>query len=93
MTSNMSPFQLRLELLKMAKELLMDEYYSNKDRITSDWSIKCETAKAKGETPPEHPPLPSIPSETDIINKAQTLNGFVSNISTAPEVKVTRKNA
>lgn len=89
----MSPFQLRLELLKMAKELLMDEYYSNKDRITSDWSMKCENAKLKGETPPEHPLLPTIPSEQDIITKATTLNGFVSNISTAPEVKVSRKNS
>jgi len=35
--------------------------------------------------------LPSIPSEADIISKAATLNGFVSNVTTAPEVKVTRK--
>jgi len=91
--SNMTPFEIRLELLKMAKDMLYDSYNAERDKITQDWNIKCETAKAKGETPPEHPPLPSIPSETDIISKATTLNGFVSNISTAPEVKVTRKNA
>ena len=89
----MTPFEIRLELLKMAKDMLYDSYNAERDKITQDWNIKCETAKAKGETPPEHPPLPSIPSETDIISKATTLNGFVSNISTAPEVKVTRKNA
>lgn len=88
--ATLSPFEIRLELLKMAKELLMDEYYSNKDRISQDWTIKCETAKLKGETPPEHPALPTIPTELEIITKAQSLNGFVSNIET-PTVKVTKK--
>jgi hypothetical protein len=90
--SNMTPFEIRLELLKMAKDMLYDSYNAERDKITQDWNIKCDTARNKGETPPEHPPLPTIPSETDIISKAATLNGFVSNISTAPEVKVTRKN-
>jgi len=89
--ANLSPFEIRLELLKMAKEMLMDDYYSNKDRITQDWNIKCDTARSKGETPPEHPTLPSIPSEQDIINKAQALNGFVSNIQ-EPTVKVNKKS-
>ena len=87
----MTPFEIRLELLRMAKDMLYDDYNAQRDKITQDWNVKCDTAKTKGETPPEHPVLPTIPSETDIINKAQTLNGFVSNISTAPEVKVTRK--
>jgi hypothetical protein len=89
--SNMTPFEIRLELLRMAKDMLYDDYNAQREKITQDWNIKCDTAKTKGETPPEHPALPTIPSETDIINKAQTLNGFVSNISTAPEVKVSRK--
>jgi hypothetical protein len=91
--SNMTPFEIRLELLRMAKDMLYDDYNAQRDKITQDWNVKCDSAKTKGETPPEHPALPTIPSETDIINKAQTLNGFVSNISTAPEVKVTRKTA
>lgn len=77
--SNLTPFEIRLELLKMAKDMLYDEYCAQRDKISQDWHIKCETAKTKGETPPEHPALPSTPSETDIITKAQALNGFVSN--------------
>ena len=91
--SNMTPFEIRLELLKMARDMLYDSYNAERDKITQDWNIKCDTAKTKGEVPPEHPALPSIPSEQDIISKATTLNSFVSNISTAPEVKVTRKTA
>ena len=89
--SNMTPFEIRLELLKMARDMLYDEYNGQRDRISQNWNMQCESAKSKGETPPEHPSLPAIPSEADIILKAQTLNGFVSN-NTAPETpKVTIK--
>ena len=88
----MTPFEIRLDLLKMARDMLYDSYNAERDRLSQDWHIKCDTARSKGETPPEHPALPTVPSETDIITKATTLNGFVSNISTAPEIKVTRKS-
>ena len=91
--SNMTPFEIRLELLKMARDMLYDSYNADRDRLQQDWHMQCETARSKGETPPPHPALPTIPSEQDIINKAMTLNGFVSNIPVAPEVKVTRKTA
>jgi hypothetical protein len=91
--SNMTPFEIRLELLKMARDMLYDSYNADRDRLQQDWHMQCETARSKGETPPSHPALPTIPSEQDIINKAMTLNGFVSNTPVTPEVKVvTRKN-
>jgi hypothetical protein len=90
--SNMTPFEIRLELLKMAKDMLYDDYNAQRDKISQDWNVKCDTAKTKGETPPEHPALPIIPSEQDIIVKAQTLNGFVSNITEPHPVKVTKKS-
>jgi hypothetical protein len=55
--------------------------------------MQCESAKSKGENPPEHPILPSIPSETEIISKAQTLNGFVSNIPAPETSKVSVKKS
>ena len=89
--SNMTPFEIRLELLKMAKEMLSDDYYGKREQISNDWSMQCETAKIKGETPPAHPGFPQYPSEADIIIKAQTLNGFVSNITV--ETKASKKSA
>ena len=80
--SNMTPFEIRLELLKMAKDMLTDSYFSEKDRISADWSGRVDTAKLNGQPIPDHPPYPPYPSETDVINKAQLLNGFVSNIQT-----------
>jgi hypothetical protein len=79
--SNLTPFEIRLQLLQMAKELLMEEYTSNKDRLINEWHVKVESAKLNGQAIPEHPAFPTYPSETDIINKAQSLNGFVSNIT------------
>lgn len=79
--SNLTPFEIRLELLKMAQGLLLEEYHSNKDRLTNEWHVKVESAKLNGQVIPEHPVYPTYPTENDIITKAQTLNGFVSNIS------------
>jgi hypothetical protein len=91
--SNMTPFEIRLELLKMAKDMLHEEYYAQRERISNNWSMQCETARHKGETPPEHPGFPPIPSETDIIAKAQALNGFVSNVVSSEPPKVTKKSS
>mgnify|MGYP003337309537 FL=1 len=79
--SNLTPFEIRLELLKMATNLLLEEYHSNKDRLTNEWHVKVESAKLNGQAIPEHPAFPTYPSENDIITKAQSLNGFVSNIT------------
>ena len=79
--SNLTPFEIRLELLKMAKELLLEDYNSSKERLINEWHVKVESAKLNGQAIPDHPDFPTYPSENDIINKAQSLNGFVSNIT------------
>ncbi len=79
--SNLTPFEIRLELLKMAKELLLEDYNSSKERLINEWHVKVESAKLNGQSIPDHPAFPTYPSETDIIAKAQALNGFVSNIT------------
>ena len=78
--SNMTPFEIRLELLKMAKDMLSEEYYGKREVISNDWSTKVEVAKHAGQPAPDHPGFPAYPLETEIIAKAQVLNGFVSNI-------------
>jgi hypothetical protein len=80
--SNLTPFEIRLELLRMAKELLLEEYHSNKDRLQQEWHVKVESAKLNGQPIPDHPAYPTYPTENEIITKAQSLNGFVSNITT-----------
>jgi hypothetical protein len=55
--------------------------------------MQCETARHKGEIPPEHPGFPQIPSESDIITKAHALNGFVSNVTASEPQKVQKKTS
>jgi proteasome lid subunit RPN8/RPN11 len=83
----MTPFEIRLELLKMAKDMLNDEYYGKREQISNDWQVKVDSAKINGGTIPEHPGFPPYPSETDIIAKAAALNGFVSNIPVDTKTK------
>lgn len=89
--SNMTPFEIRLELLKMAKDMLSDEYYGKREQISNDWQMKVESAKQNGSTIPDHPGFPAIPSETEIITKATALNGFVSQIPATQE-KTSKKS-
>ena len=89
--SNLTPFEIRLELLKMAKDMLNDDYYGKREVISNEYFTKVEIAKINGGEMPVHPGFPAYPSETEIIAKAQTLNGFVSNIPTNLE-KTSKKS-
>jgi len=83
--SNMSPFEIRLELLKMAQTMLEQDYYGKREAISNDWTTKVENARHAGTPPPDHPGYPQYPTEAEIINKAQILNGFVSQIPVQTE--------
>ena len=90
--SNMTPFEIRLELLKMAKDMLSDDYYGKREAVSNEYATKCEIAKIHGTEIPTHPGFPAFPSETEIIAKAQVLNGFVSNIP-LDTTKTSKKSA
>ena len=87
--SNMTPFEIRLELLKLSKDMLEQEYMSKREVAHNNWQVASENARTQGQQLPNQPEYPPFPSEQEIISKAQALNGFVSNI---PEpVKVSKK--
>ena len=88
----MTPFEIRLELLKMAQTMLEQDYYGQRERISNDWQVKVENARHAGIAPPEHPGFPTYPSEADVIAKAATLNGFVSNIPQDTIKTITKKS-
>lgn len=78
--ANLTPFEIRLELLKMAQTMLEQDYYGKREQISNDWQVKVENARHAGAAPPEHPGFPAYPTEAEVIAKATTLNGFVSQI-------------
>ena len=90
--SNMTPFEIRLELLKMAKDMLVEEYHGKKEQVSQDWHVKVENARHAGGVPPEHPSMPIFPTEAEIIAKASQLNGFVSQIPQQDNTKTSKKS-
>lgn len=78
--ANLTPFEIRLELLKMAQTMVEQDYYAKREVIANQYATDCDDAKVQGKTPPTHPGFPQYPSEAEIIAKAQTLNTFVSNL-------------
>ena len=90
--SNMTPFEIRLELLKVAKDMIEQEYHAKRQSLDNNWQVATENARIQGQPLPIQPEYPSFPSEQEIITKAQALNGFVSQVVTEPEkVRVTKK--
>ena len=76
----MTPFEIRLELLKMAKDMLTEDYYGKREQVSNEWNMKADIAKIHGSEMPAHPGYPAYPNEADIVAKATALNGFVSQI-------------
>ena len=83
--SNMTPFEIRLELLKMAKDMLEQEYHGKREKLANEWNVLVENARHTGTATPSYPELPAFPTESEIIKKANELNGFVSQIPTTQE--------
>ena len=75
---NKTPFEIRLELLKMAKEMLEQEYFQTMNAIDMKYSFEIEEATRKGLPLPDKKTV-DYPTETQVIAKAAELNTFVSN--------------
>ena len=72
-----TPFEIRLELLKMSKDLLEHDYFAQKELIMTEWQSRAGAAMANSAELPAKPELPLMPSEEAIIEKATKLKAFV----------------
>ena len=57
-----NPYEIRLEMLKMAQDALNTEYHTKCDMIRNDWNNKTMIASRNDEVIPE-PELPPRPRE------------------------------
>lgn len=92
--SNMTPFEIRLEILKMAKDLAEKQYQTAREAELKTWESQAEQARQIGSPIPAYNPTVNYPDENDVVNRATALNVFVSNIPTAvePTSKSTKKS-
>jgi hypothetical protein len=88
---SMTPYEIRLELLKMAKDMLTDDYHTRHDSLQQQWHTQVDAAKIAGTSSPDFPALPPFPTEEEIVKKAEALNQFVSQTTPQPEIKITKK--
>jgi hypothetical protein len=88
---SMTPYEIRLELLKMAKDMLTDDYHTRHDSLQQQWHTQVDAAKIAGTSSPDFPALPPFPTEDEIVKKAEALNQFVSQTTPPPEIKITKK--
>jgi hypothetical protein len=70
-----TPYEIRLELLKLANDILTTPVYQNRDALREEFHSKV-TDHNRGEVP--FPALPSFPTTDSIIAEAERLNKFVS---------------
>ena len=80
----MTPFEIRLELVKLAKDMLSEEFQSKRSLVEQDWGNQVAAAMnkqaANPDTPlPETPKFPTYFTENDIVERASVLNEFISN--------------
>lgn len=75
-----NPFSLRLQLIQLAKDLVLEEYHVQRERILEEWRLAVELARdnVAAASVPKMPELPPYPTENDILRKANILNEFVS---------------
>jgi len=92
---SMTPYEIRLELLKMAQGLVSDEYSYGRCAAEEQWRTLVDSAKIAGTPSPDYPQLPPFPTEADIVKKAEQLNLFVSQTPAIPqpEIKITKKHS
>ena len=69
-----TPYEIRLELLKMANEILVTPIFQTRSSLTDEYHSKL-TDTNRGTL--AFPSLPDFPSSTDIVSKAEELKKFV----------------
>jgi hypothetical protein len=78
-------YEIRLELLKMAKEMLEQDWHAQREITQTFWEQEVNLAqiKAQGRDSlvdkiPTAPTFKPFPTEEEIIKKAKVLNEFVA---------------
>ena len=74
----MTAYEIRLKLLEIAKDLLIEKYNQEEEVERLNWERKASEAEKLGSTPPIFERHSQFPTEEDIVRKAKTLNYFVS---------------
>lgn len=71
----LTPYEIRLELLKMSKDMLEQDFHTRREIALRKWEQAASQNKDAKEFLTE---VPDYPTEDKIIRKAKMLNEFIS---------------
>jgi hypothetical protein len=78
-------YEIRLELLKMAKEMMEQDWHAQRDMLRAQWEqevnlvqIRAHAVDQPVESVPAQPTFQPFPTEEQIIKKAKVLNEFIA---------------
>ena len=69
-----TPYEIRLELLNLAKEILQAPVYEKRNKLSDEYHSKLTDAN-RDSLP--FPTMPDFPSTSDIVSEAEALKKFV----------------
>lgn len=70
-----TPYEIRLELLKLANEILVTPVYQRREALMNEYHSKL-TDENRSSVP--FPTLPEFPTTETIVSEAERLNKFIS---------------
>jgi hypothetical protein len=78
-------YMIRLDLLKMAKEMLEQDWHAHREMLRAQWEQEINMAQILAQarddlirTIPTQPTFRPFPTEEEIIKKAKVLNEFIN---------------
>lgn len=73
-----TPFELRLQMLQMAKDYLDQQYHITRDAMLQGWQTSVDYANKMSQEIPMMPDIPKMYDIKEITKMAETFNDFVS---------------
>lgn len=74
-----------LEILRLAKELVINEYTDRRANVHNQWLVDAETAWRTRRAKVPYPVIPPYPTELDIVLRAQVLLNFLNKKEVVPQ--------
>jgi len=68
-----TPYEIRLDLLRLANEILLQPVFHRRSALEMEWSAKRDANPTE-----PFPNLPDFPTGAQVIDEAERLNRFVS---------------
>jgi hypothetical protein len=72
----MNAYEIRLEVLKLAKDLTEHNFVTHRETIDRNWETAAENARTKAVEIPHHPGYSSL-NCADVLKRAESLYRFV----------------